>query len=175
MRRGLAVVLAVGVWASCSYALPPEQMLDVTVQKGRSTRSSGTDYDNKTQRLLFTVTVVNKHPVQAFGRLKATLIVIGRETAADRYQILDRVESEFDLPARGRHSFEGDEVILDFDDNAYAKYGVKYAAYVVLFEDPLGNRVAVRSSKSAFEKNIGAITAMKESAFFDSRFRPVGP
>lgn len=173
MKWICAVAVGLFLAVAAAQAAPPGALLDVKVQKGRSTKRSGTDYDNKMQRLLFTVTVVNKHPAEGFGRLKATLVVIGKSTTQDRFQVLDRAVSEFDLAARGQHVFEGSEVTLDFDDNAYAKYGYKYEGYIVAFDNAGGERVAIRASKPVFERNADTLIGMQPKSFFDDRFRPV--
>jgi hypothetical protein len=167
--RAAALLLLALPFALPASAAPPAQM-EIVVQKDKKTRYSGADYDDKSQDFQFTVRIKNKEVNRGFERLKATLLVVGKETTADVFQMLDRTESEFDLPVKGEHEFDGHPVMLEFDDNKYMKHGVKYEGYVVVVRDGKGEIVASKATKASWLKNLDKLETFPPKTKFSSKF-----
>ena len=172
----LAVCLAAFPVASVRAAPPgPPAKIDVLVAKGKSTKFNKTDYDNKTQSFQCKVTVRSKEFQRDFRNLRGTLVVLGKQVDGDVRQVLDVATSEFHLPAKGSHVFEGSSVTLSFDDSAYAQYGIKYEGYALVIEDASGAAIFSEATKKTFLQNFPKLRTFDKGACFDTSFTIVKP
>ena len=167
---GLSLVL---VSAHAAPPAAPPAQIEILVQKGKSTRLSGMDYDDKSQQFQFNVRIKNKEMAKSFAKLRATMVVTGKDTTREIYTILDHKESPFDLPLKGMHEFEGNSVSLEYDDNKYAKYGTKYEGYAIVVEDEAGNIVASKASGTSLLKKFAKLRELSVNTRYDDKFKVI--
>lgn len=152
-KRTWVAVVGLGWVAACEAqvapGLPPR--IDIVAQKARKAKFDGTDYDNVSEQFQMNIKIKNLDGTREVNHLTAHLFVYGKFCAErNAYQMLDRATSQFDLPRRGEHAFQGETVELQYDDNFSAKYGVKYDGYIVVVKDQEGKVVAGKATKPAY-------------------------
>ncbi len=158
-------------WSFCvaPMAAPPSPppKIDILVAKGKSMKFNKTDYDNKTQNFQCKVSIRSKEFQRSFQNLRATLIVIGKQVDGDARQVLDVATSEFNLPPRGEHCFEGSPVTLNYDDHLSAKYGIKYEGFALLIEDAAGAEFSSQATKNFYLQDFPTLRKMAKGTCFD--------
>ena len=168
----LAELADIGSVALPEMGRPPD--ISIAVSRGKRTRYSGRDYDDKRQNLHLCVKIQNKEMTRDFMKLEADLYLFGKSVTGDTYELLDRAGSEFDLPRRGRHEFQGRSVALDFDDNRYAKYGVKYHGYVVVVRDRTGTIIASKATQGRLLKELEKFKDAETGTTYTRNFEKTG-
>jgi len=153
----------------------PAPKLEVLVAKGKSTKFNKTDYDNKTQNFQCKVTIRSKEFQRNFPNLRATPVVVGKQVNGDIRRVLDVAASEFSLPAKKSHAFEGHSVTLNFDDSAAAQYGIKYEGYALVIEDAAGATLFSEATKKLYLQDFPKLRSLAVGTCFDPTLTVVTP
>jgi len=134
--------------------LPP--VLDINVSKKTSSSTRGSSKQGFIQCVV-RIKKTNTRPYT--GRLKAYLLVIGRQHKSDRYIVLNRAKKEFTLTRenKGQCEFKSGRIRINFD--AYGKVLTEYSGYVVVVKDSHDNVIALKSSRPSFEKLAASLLA----------------
>jgi len=122
--------------------------LTCTADRSRSVKIKGGDWDDRTERISFDLSVRNNSMSKPTGELKAMFFVVG-EDAGERkkYKLLQKEEMTFSLEARGEHTATTPEIKLKWDDTD-AIFGEKYRGWVLLVQNDVGEAVAEAASSS---------------------------
>ena len=153
---------------AAATAIRQPAQIDVVVKKGLKRGFSGTDYDNQRDVLSFSVSVKNKEFQKEYTNLTAALYVYGRSTTTAYYQLLLKHTSKaFDLPKGKSYEFEGGTISLDYDENYTAKFGVKYAGYVLVVRDESGNVLKAKAMNQSFVTKLEKLDQIQVKAYFD--------
>lgn len=135
-------------------------LLELKVLKGKGQRRDKSDYDNKSQNVVMKVGIKSRELQRSYTDVKARIYVLGEEARtnlSDRhYKIISFKEHTFDLPPGKVTSFETPPATLRFDDNAAAKFGIKFYGYLLEIQE--GDEIiASKSSPSTLLKFAGSV------------------
>ena len=123
-----------------------EQRVTVEAVRNRVSRTQGGDFDDKLERISFTVKFKNSDLKQSFDGCKAELFVFA-QSIVDRkaYQLLGVDRADFSLAARGNYDLVSNEVTTRYDTTG-AIFGAKYEAWVLVVRDGTGKVLTKKSS-----------------------------
>lgn len=119
---------------------PPRSMfLNLSVQRGRHTRTAGDMWDDRSQDIKMSIELTNRNPTQEFKGLTGYFYVVAQDVVnKKKYKLIIKESESFNLAGGQRVQHESSEVHLDFDDHEPMRYGYKYYGYVYLVEDKNG-------------------------------------
>ena len=145
--------------------------LTCTADRSRSVRIKGGDWDDKTEKIQFDLSIRNNSLSKPTGELSASFFVIG-EDAGERkkYKLLQKEEIDFSLEARGTHTATTPEIKLKWD-NTDAIFGEKYRGWVMLVKDDTGEVVSEAAS-SFFLDSTDYLDEMEVGDYLDDSGEP---
>ena len=162
--------------------IPPEIELETraqTKEKVRNKNTTRSEYEQFADDIsVVTVTVQIRQKSSAVfnGTLRAEVYLIGKEVATDPYRLSGKgtAQVQFTEENRGKYSFQ---TAADF--RVYEEYnnletrGARYAGYLVVVIDPMGNKLATQTDLSWLEddEKIDALRKFHIDAFFDDSCR----
>jgi len=118
--------------------------LEIVVETNKNRRTTGReDFDDKRVNLEPVVTIRNPDTRISSRKAKATVLFLGRPVS-DNTAFLVFKKSVFDLPELaplGSTVFEIGKISSAYDTRGYAKFGARYAGYVVLIHDESGEKL----------------------------------
>jgi len=143
-------------------AVPPKVKIDFS--KNQDRRSDR--YDIYMQcKIIITKTSSATHS----GKLKATLLVIGKYERRPAFIILDKVSSKFTFNDSKTFTLEGK--LFRMHDYYYSSYGQKYIGYIAIITDKNGKLVEIKSNRKEFLKDYKKIIMFRKGAVFDRKFK----
>ena len=144
----MAAIVALAASPTAPASPGDKPSLTCTADRSRSVRMTGGDWDDRTERISFDLSVRNNSMSKPTGELKAMFFVVG-EDAGERkkYKLLQKEEMTFSLEARGEHTATTPEIKLKWDDTD-AIFGDKYRGWVLLVQNDAGETVAEAASSS---------------------------
>lgn len=137
-------------WCYAQTAAAPaaafEQRVQVDATRKKSTRIGGGDFDDKTDRITFTVKLTNTDTRTAFEGCKAEFHVFAQSIVNTKaYQLLGTEQFDFSLPPRGVHSVDTQEVTTRWDRTGI-RHGTKYDSWVLVVRDSTDKVVLKKAS-----------------------------
>lgn len=154
----LMFILVATLATTESNAGPTAAKIDILVKKNKSTGKDGTDYDNVSSKFRCEAIVHNKEFRVTFNHLNAELYVFGQDIATKSLKLLDKTEQKIDVLKPGeKASVSGKDIVLQYDDNAMAKFGTKYGGYLFVLKDESGAIIASKTTKNSLLKNYDAV------------------
>jgi hypothetical protein len=149
-----------------------ENRVQLQVNRNRSTRIGGGDWDDRTDRITFSVKFTNGDTRQAFDGCEAEFYVIAQNILNPRaYQLLQVEKFTFSLPARGTHSLQTPEVVTRYDKTD-AKHGAKYDAWVCVVRDSSGKVLMKKTSLPSWLPVADRLNEMSLGKSFDRQLKP---
>ena len=149
--------------------LPPpgSARIELKVKRTKKAKRDGSDYDNRQQKVQFTVNLLNREPQKDYEKLTGYIYGIGQHvTDKKHYKLIIKEKFEFDL-ARGKsYSHDTQTVYLSFDDNLYAKHGFQYEGYYFEIKDSTGKVILSKGLPKKLEK----MPSLFESKAQDTEF-----
>lgn len=152
---------------------PPS--LDLDVDRNRSLRTKGGDWDDKMDVVQMKISIRNKSLNSDVEALTAHFWLIAR-SAVDRkvYKIAQVEEFPVALTSTrpGRvleHETKG--IVLKFDRTG-AIFGESYHGWVLVLKNADGEVVSVKSSSSVYEQKLEKVFPLKEGDWIDQNFEP---
>jgi len=142
-------------------AIPPKVKIDF--KKSQDRRSDGY-YVYMTGE----ITITKKSSPTYSGKLKATLIMIGKYENKTAFLILDKVSKTFTFNDSKIFVLEGNLFKMY---NSYYYDGQKYIGYIALITDADGKLVEVKSNRKEFLKDYEKIIKFKKGAMLDRKFK----
>jgi hypothetical protein len=155
--------------STAALTTPPK--IKALVQKQKSAGMSGRDYDDKMESFQFRAEIESKEFNRDLEGLVAELFVVGKAVTGERYELLDFVKSPFALPRKGKHEIEGRDIRLEFDDNDFAQFGVKYYGYLLVIKDKDGRILLDKTTQKSFLTNLAKLEKLSIGDMFDGGFQ----
>ncbi len=175
LRLPSLVLAAALATAATSWSLPDAEKPSLTCKadRSRSLRTKGGDWDDKTEKIQFDLSIRNNSMSKPTGDLSATFFVIG-EDAGERkkYKLLQKEEIDFSLEARGTHTATTPELKLKWD-NTDAIFGEKYRGWVMLVKNDTGEVISEAAS-SSFLDSTAYLEEMSVGDYLDDSGEPSG-
>lgn len=155
-----------------SAAIQFESRVQLQVNRNKSTRIAGGDWDDKTDRISFSIKFANSDTRQAFDGCQAEFYVLTQSILNPRaFQLLQAEKFTFSLPARGAHAQETPEVVTRYDKTD-AKFGMKYNAWVCVVRDAEGKVLMKKTSLNSWLPVAERLSEKSAGAFFDRELKP---
>lgn len=157
---------------SDGFAQSTTPQLECTVNSSRKTRIEGGDYDDKTQRVSFDITLKNKSLSNATGPLNAVFYAFG-ESVHDRraFKLLQKESFDFDLEARGSHNHATPQIELKFDTTGLS-FGEKYRGWILQVHNGEGEMVFEQQS-SGFINGTADFANLELGKFYNHKAEPI--
>jgi hypothetical protein len=134
-------------WKAKGGGLSEEFLASVATGKNR--KKSGTDdFDDKRVNLDPVITITNQATKISSREAKVTTLFLGRPVADGSVLHVFR-KSTFDLPSLlpvGSMEFKVGKISAAYDTRGYARFGSRYAGYVVLIHDADGKNILYSKS-----------------------------
>jgi hypothetical protein len=165
--RLLALFLAlafVAPWTAPAAEKEPE--LECQIKRSRKMRIEGGDYDDKTEKISFDITLTNKHWKEPVSGLNGVFYVFG-ESVHDRkaFKLVQKENFRVEIEPRG--TFETTTPIAEMKyDTTGASFGEKYRGWVLCLENEEGLKVYEEAS-SAFIKDTTPLAKLDVGEFCD--------
>jgi len=173
--RFVSAALAALVSTSCLLTAAPGDKPSVTceVDRSRSLRTKGGDWDDKTEKIQFDLSIRNNSMSKPTGELSAMFFVVGEDAGErNKFKLLQKEEMNFSLEARGTHEATTEEITLKWD-NTDAIFGEKYRGWVLQVRDDAGEVVSEAAS-SSFLRSTAYLEEMKVGDYLDDSGEPKG-
>ena len=159
--------------ASASPSVGFEQRVRVEVLRDKKTRIQGGDFDDKTDRISFTLKLLNTDTRAAFEGCQGEFYVFAQSILNRKaYQLLGSERFEFSLPPRGTHSFTSSEVVTRWDSTD-ARFGAKYDAWVLVVRDKEDKVICKKSSSPGWLPVAERMNSLSANAFYDRTLNPI--
>jgi hypothetical protein len=145
--------------------------LTCTADRSRSLRIKGGDWDDKTEKIQFDLSIRNNSMSKPTGELTATFFVIGEDAGErNKFKLLQKEDVAFSLEARGTHEATTEEITLKWD-NTDAIFGEKYRGWVLQVRDDAGEIVSEAAS-SSFLRSTAYLADMNAGDYLDKSGEP---
>ena len=171
-RAGAIVILASYLTCGLLSAAPGDKpSLTCTADRSRSLRIKGGDWDDKTEKIQFDLSIRNNSMSKPTGELSAVFFVIGEDAGErNKFKLLQKEEINFSLEARGEHEATTEEITLKWD-NTDAIFGEKYRGWVLQVRDDAGEIVSEAAS-SSFLRSTAYLSEMSAGDYLDKSGEP---
>lgn len=148
--------------------------LDIAVDRARSVRTKGGDWDDKMDRVQMKISIRNQSLNSPVEALSAHFWLVAR-SAVDRkaYTIAQIEEFPVTLTTTrpGRElEHETKEIVFRYDRTG-AIFGESYHGWLLVLKNAEGEIVAVKSSSPVYERQLEEAFALKEGDWIDQNFQ----
>jgi len=174
-------LLAVGIVALtyapelCAQLAQPtdfERRVTITPERKRSTRTGGGDWDDKTDRISFTIKFTNTDSKLSFNGCKVEFYVFGESTQDRRaFQLLGAHKAGLALEPLATQDITTDEVTSKFDTTGI-KFGSKYEGWVLLVHDAGGKLLTKKASSAAWLPVAEKVNTLSVGKFYGRDLKP---
>jgi hypothetical protein len=172
--RCIGAIASVALVISCchTHAAPGDKPdLTCTADRSRSVRIKGGDWDDKTEKIQFDLSIRNNSMSKPTGELNATFFVVGEDAGErNKFKLLQKEDISFSLEARGTHEATTEELKLKWD-NTDAIFGEKYRGWVLQVRDDTGEIVSEASS-SSFIRSTAYLAEMEAGDYLGKSGEP---
>lgn len=104
-------------------------------------------------------------------KLKLKVVLIGRLEQLDRYVVLSNIDSTFQFTDKNKGLFSFDCPPFDLRQQKGSRLsGREYSGYLIAICDENDKVIAIKGSRSEFEKNSKILLAAGKNALFDRQF-----
>ncbi len=143
----------------------------VDVDRRKSTRIKGGDFDDKTEILSFNIGFRNRSTRVTFNDMKVELYLFG-VSQEDRksLKLMQRAEKTVTLVPLEEMKYDTPEV-KSMWDNTGIVFGDKYKGWFLRIYSPDGELLLEKSS-SSFLKNTDRLPSLKEGQYYDKNLDP---
>jgi len=175
--RLLAVGIVVLTYAPelCAQLAQPtdfERRVTITPERKRSTRTGGGDWDDKTDRISFTIKFTNTDSKLSFNGCKVEFYVFGESTQDRRaFQLLGAHKAGLALEPLATQDITTDEVTSKFDTTGI-KFGSKYEGWVLLVHDAAGKLLTKKASSAAWLPVAEKLPTLAVGKFYSRDLKP---
>jgi len=167
----MAVVITLAASPSAPADPGAKPSLTCTADRSGSVRIKGGDWDDKTEKIQFDLSIRNNSMSHPTGELNATFFVIGEDAGErNKFKLLQKEEMTFSLEARDTHEATTEEITLKWD-NTNAIFGEKYRGWVLLVRDDSGDIVSEAAS-SSFLRSTAYLEDMEAGDYLDKSGEP---
>ena len=150
-----------------------EQRVRIEAVRDKKTRIQGGDFDDKTDRISFTIKLMNTDTRAAFEDCHGEFYVFAQSILNRKaFQLLGAEKFQFSLPPRGSHSFASAEVVTRWDSTD-ARFGAKYDAWVLVVRDATGKVICKKSSSPTWLPVADRMKTLSANSFYDRNLQPV--
>lgn len=150
-----------------------EQRVQVDAQRSRKTRITGGDFDDKTDRITFTVKLTNADTKAAFNDCNGEFYVWAQGIVDRRaYRLLSVDKFTFSLPPRGTHSLESTEGTTMFDTTG-VRFGARYDSWVLVVRDSADEVIFKKSTSPPWLLVADKMGALNANAYYDRNLKLV--
>ncbi|MDF7799451.1 SHD1 domain-containing protein [Pontiellaceae bacterium B1224] len=154
---------------------PPTLELKVSAKTNRSNTSRGDlgrrsriQVEEESTQVVVAVAKTSSAPYEL--PLNAVLYVMG-EWGGDQLEVIDKVTSTLSYTEKNQ-VFDLASEKFESRKLAGGERRTEYKGWVVVIFDSNGDRIALKSSSKAYEKNLKALLASEKGAELDSNFEP---
>ncbi len=127
-----------------------EQRVKVEALRTRSNKIAGGDWDDKTDRIAFTVKCVNSDTVLGFSDCTAEFYIFAQNILNPKsFMLLLKESFTFSLPPLGAHEFSTGEAVTRYDPNG-ARFGAKYEGWALVIRDKSDKIIMTKASPPAW-------------------------
>lgn len=169
--HALTAVLAIAAACAAPATAGDKPSLTCIADRSRSVRIKGGDWDDKTEKIQFDLSIRNNSMSKPTGELSATFFVIGEDAGErNKFKLLQKEDIDFSLEGRGTHETTTPEIKLKWD-NTGAIFGEKYRGWVLQVRDDAGEIVSETSS-SSFLRSTTYLSEMRVGDYLDKSGEP---
>lgn len=169
--HALLAVLAFAAASPAPAHAGDKPSLTCTADRSRSVRIKGGDWDDKTEKIQFDLSIRNNSMSKPTGELNATFFVIGEDAGErNKFKLLQKENIDFSLEGRGSHQITTPEIKLKWD-NTGAIFGERYRGWVLQVRDDSGDIVSEASS-SSFLRSTAYLADMDVGDYLDKSGEP---
>ena len=165
--------------APAAPAIPPAQItialqkIGVEAIRAKQTRVGGGDFDDKNERITFTVKLTNPDAKIPLNDLKAEFYVFTQDIVDRKvYRLLGKDESPFSLPPRGMHTFTTAEVSTMYDTTD-ARFGSRYDGWAIVIRDAAGKIVYKKATTPNWANGAEKLNQLTQGSAFDRDLKPL--
>ncbi|MDQ3621332.1 MAG: hypothetical protein M3463_02435 [Verrucomicrobiota bacterium] len=150
-----------------------EQRVKADVARKKRTRTEGGDFDDKLDRIVFTVKLTNTETKVAFEACKGEFYVFAQSVVNPRaFQLIGSERFSFALPPRATHEFETPEWITRWDTTG-ARFGAKYDSWVLVIRDTTGKVILKKSSSPPWLPVADKMNELPVNSFYNRELKTV--
>lgn len=150
-----------------------EQRVQVEVVRDKKTRVQGGDFDDRTDRISFTLKLTNTDTKVAFADCKAEFFVFAQSILNRKaFQLLGSDKFDFSLAPRGVHTFVSTEVVTMWDKTG-AKFGSQYDSWVLVVRDKDGKVLLKKSTSPTWLPVADKLGGLQKDSFYERDLKPV--
>ena len=159
--------------AQSALPSPFEQRVQVEAVRAKRSKIEGGDFDDKKDRVSFTLKFVNTDTKADFPDCKGEFFVLA-QSIVDRkaLQVLGVEKFALSLPPRGTSNVTTGEVVSQWD-NTGARFGAKYDGWVLIVRDSGGKIVMKKATNPTWLPLAEKLGAVQVKTFFDKALKPV--
>jgi hypothetical protein len=152
-----------------------ETRVQLQVNRSKSTRIAGGDWDDKTDRISFSAKFINGDTRQAFDQCQSEFYVFAQSILNPRaFRLLQGERFTFSLPARGTHTQQTPEVVTKWDKTE-AKFGAKYDGWVCVVRDAEGKVIMKKASSNAWLPVADRLNELTVGQYYDRQLKTANP
>jgi hypothetical protein len=150
-----------------------DQRVQVTAVRNKKTRIDGGDFDDKMDRISFTIKLTNSDTKLAFDNYQGEFYVFAQSILNSKaFQLLGVEKFAFSIPPRGVHTQLTPEVITRWDKTDF-RFGAKYDSGVFVARDAEGKVVSKKSSSGTWLPLVDRMGDLTPQRYYDRQLNPV--
>ena len=150
-----------------------DQRVQVEAVRSKKTRIEGGDFDDKVDRIIFTIKFTNTDTKTAFPDCKGEFYVLAQNIVNRKaHQLLGVEKLSISLPVRGTQEATTAEMTTSFDTTG-ARFGAKYEGWVLVVRDSTGKVVMKKATTPSWlpvAEKLGTVTV---KSYFDQNLKKV--
>ena len=146
--------------------------ISVSAMRAKNTKIEGGDFDDKRDRISFTIKLANADPNRPFPGLNLEFYIFGQSLVDQKaFKLLHKFEKSFDLKPLQEITFVTPEVVTEWD-NTGAIFGAKYKGWY-LFMRGADGAVLLEKSTSSFIENSAGLSKVAVGGYFNRKLEPI--
>jgi len=146
--------------------------ITVSVIRGKSTRIEGGDFDDKRDRITFTIKLRNSDPNRSFPGLRVEFFLFGQNLLNPKaLELLQKFETAVSLDPLQEFQTITPEVENQWDDTG-AIFGSKYKGWYLLVFGPNGELLFEKRTTS-FLDNLEGLSNVQVGGLYNRKLEPV--
>lgn len=146
--------------------------ITVSATRAKNTKIEGGDFDDKRDKITFSIKLKNSDPNRAFPGLKLEFYLFGQNIPNPKaLELLQRYETSVNLEPLQEFETKTPEVVNEWDDTG-AIFGSKYKGWYLLVYGPTGELLLEKHTTS-FLDNPEKLSTTKVGGFYNRKLDPV--
>jgi hypothetical protein len=148
-----------------------EQRVQVDAVRSKKTRTEGGDFDDKLDRIIFTIKFKNTDTKAEFPDCKGEFYVLAQNIVNRKaFQLLGVEKLAISLPALGTQEATTEEMTTTFDTTG-ARFGSKYDGWVLVVRDSTGKVIMKKSTNPSWLPVAEKLGTMPVKSYFDQNLK----